>query len=92
MLAFATSARAVCLSTTVTFDGLTYDRLFVREPNATDLRPAPPAMSDDDVCRLLMARICRVPLDVIRALTPADETRLLDLIEPTLRPLDRNCR
>lgn len=85
MLAFATSARAVPLSTTVAHDGLTYDRLFVREPTDRDLRPAPPAMTDEDVCRLLVARICRVPLDVIRALTPADEARVLDLIEPMLR-------
>lgn len=85
MLSLATSARAVSLSTTVACDGFTYDRLFVREPTDHDLRPAPPAMTDEDVCRLLMARICRVPLEVIGALTPRDQTRLLDLVEPLLR-------
>lgn len=42
-------------------------------------------MSDEDACRLLMARATRVPIDVIRALTPSDETRVLDLVEPILR-------
>lgn len=86
MLSLATSARAVSLSTTVRCDGLDYDRLFVHRPTDHDLRPAPPAMTDEDVCRLLIARICRVPLDVIRSLAPADETRVLDAVEPMLRP------
>lgn len=85
MLSLATSARAVNLSTTVRRDGLDYDRLFVHAVTEHDLRPAPLAMTDEDVCRLLVARICRVPLDVIRSLAPVDETRILDVVEPMLR-------
>ena len=84
-MSLAASARAVSLSTTVRCDGLDYDRLFVHPPTDYDLRPAPPAMADEDVCRLLVARVCRVPIDVIRSLAPADESRVLDAVEPMLR-------
>lgn len=86
MMSLASAARAVSLSTTVRCGGLDYDRLFVRQPSDCDLRAAPPAMTDDEVCSLLMARICRVPFDVIRSLAPDDETRVLDLVEAMLRP------
>lgn len=85
MMSLATAARAVSLSTTARCDGLDYDRLFVHPATDHDLRPASCAMPDEDVCRLLVARICRVPFDVIRSLAPADETRVLDAVEPMLR-------
>jgi hypothetical protein len=89
MMTLASAARSVRLSTTVRCDGFVYDRLFVRAPTENDLRPAPPAMTDEDVCRLIVARICRVPFDVVRALTPGDEARVLDLVEPMLWPASR---
>jgi hypothetical protein len=85
MPSLATSGRCLNLTTTVRVDGETIERLFVKEPRPHDLRPAPAALSDEDVARLIAARICWTPLNVIRALSPLDEERLMDLIEPMLR-------
>ena len=79
------AARVVHLTRTVSLHGIAYERLCVREMNDHDLRPAPVDMADEDVARLLISRACRAPLEVVRALSPADEARVLDLVEPMLR-------
>lgn len=82
---FGKVGRFIKFASPVTVGGKTYLGLTVRPVQPKHLRTAPRELSDADTARLIVARACGVPLDLIRALEPADADRVLDLIEPMIR-------